>query len=356
MHLGWIGAVVFWALLGCQSKPKNEMPPEKASVREIIMSHVGDVADCYTATLKRNPKFTGKLVLEWEVNPIGDPKDITVIQSAAPKLDKCISEKLANWAFSPPPNNQVMRVRYPFVFSERSSVAPAPGETVVGNMRLQILDPIPPAVPSGKKCAVVEREYAQLCVRDDKSGECVLDDNQMSQLLRLFQDSSKLPMAYLADLDRMLKNASPSEGESKAIQGKLTEDCWTSIHVRMWNSVFHTFKSTAGHPQLAEAKDTMRQRVTELEVSTPTLVALQMDLTILERAEESGFLKISGQAKAELAHLRSQGKKLVKDFSKEDKTTTDPLKVVIGARRELKAVKPVRTRLRDWSKKYWKKF
>ncbi len=336
------------AISACKSKPK-ELPPEKEDVRSIIISHVGDVSDCYIAALKKNPKLAGKLVLEWEVNPIGDPKNIQVIQGVDAKMDKCIVKKLETWAFPPPPNNQIARVRYPFTFS------PATPKDPIGNMRLQVLDPLPPPVPLGKKCAVVETEYAQLCVRDEKTGECVLDDSQMLQILRLLQDSQKLPLAHLADLDKMLKNPQPTEAEVKAIQAKVSEDCWTPIHVRIWNSITHTFKSTAGHPRLNEAKEVMRQRVTEMEVPTPTLEALQMDLAIIERAEVMGFIKPTGTAKKELALIKGLGRKLAKDFSKEEKSPTDPLQIVVAVRKELKAVKPVRTQLKDWSKKHWKK-
>lgn len=333
-------------MVACKSKPK-ELPPEKEDVRSIIISHVGDVSDCYIAALKKNPNLAGKLVLEWEVNPIGDPKNVQVIQSLDAKMDKCIVKKLETWAFPLPPNNQVARIRYPFNFS------PLTPQDPIGPMKLQIEEPLPPVAPLGKKCSVVESEYAQLCVRDEKTGECVLDDRQMGQMLRLLQESQKLPLQYLADLDRMLKNPKPTEAEAKAIMAKLSEDCWSEIHTRIWNSIFHTFKSTAGHPRLTEAKEVMRQRVTEMDVPTPTLVGLQMDLMILDRAEANGFIKPSGAAKKELAGLKSAGKKLEKELVKSGET--DPVKIVVAVRKELKAVKAVRTQLKDWSKKNWKK-
>lgn len=348
-----LGRIVFLgtvaaAMAACQSKPKVEMPPEKEDIRTIISSHAGDVSECYVTALKKNPRLSGKLVLEWEVNPIGDPKNVQVIQAVDAKMDKCIIGKLQNWAFPPPQNNQLTRVRYPFNFS------PATPNDPVGVMKVQFVDASPPAVPSGKKCSVVEQEYAQLCVRDEKTGECVFDDTQMGQILRLIQDSQKLPLAYLADLDRLLKNPKPTESEGKAIMAKLNEDCWTSIHLRIWNSVLHTFKVTAGNPRVAEAKDVMRQRVTDMEVPTPTLQALDLDLTILEKGVETGFLKVAGDAKKELTALRSAQKKLAKDLASK-KSSAESSTVVTEARAELKAVKPLRARLKEWSKKFWKK-
>lgn len=344
-----LGLGLALSFAACTSGPKKELPPEKEDVRSIIMSHVGDVSDCYVTALKKNPKLAGKLVLQWEVNPIGDPKNIQVIQAVDPKMDKCIVGKLQSWAFPPPPGDQVPRIRYPFTFS------PATPQDPVGNMKVQFIDPLPPVAPVGKKCPVVESEYAQLCVRDEKTKECVLDDVQMTQMLRLLQDSAKLPVAYLADLDRMLKNPKPTDAETKTIQAKLTEDCWSSIHERMWKSILHTFSVTAGHPRLTEAKEVMRQRVTEMEIPTPTYAGLQSDLVILEEAEKSGFLKISGAAKKELTSVRAKAKKLSQEFGGGSAIENEPAKLIVAARKELKSVKPVRIELRNWSKKFWKK-
>lgn len=331
----------------CKSGAKKALPREKEDVRSIIMSHVGDVSDCYVAALKKNPSLAGKLILEWEVNPIGDPKNIQVIQAVDPKMDKCIVGKLQRWAFPPPPGNQVPRIRYPFNFSPATPLDP------VGNMKVQFLDPLPPVSPIGKKCPVIESEYAQLCVRDEKTKECVLDDSQMSQILRLIQDSPKLPPAFMEDLEKMTKNTKPTEAEAKAVEAKLAEDCWTSIHERIWKSVFHSFKVTAGHPRLDEAKEVLRQRLIDLEAPTPTYPALRTDLAVLEQAEAAGLLKFSKKAKKDLVFLRARAKKLGNNSSGDDK---EPVKRVAAARKELSAVRSLRLQLKDWSKKYWKKF
>lgn len=338
---------VGFAISACKSGSKKTLPREKEDVRSIIMSRVGDVSDCYVAALKKNPNLAGKLILEWEVNPIGDPKNVQVIQAVDPKLDKCIVAKLQHWAFPPPPGNQVPRIRYPFNFSPATPLDP------VGNMKVQFVDPLPPPSPVGKKCPVIESEYAQLCVRDDKTKECVLDESQMGQILRLIQDSPKLPLAFVDDLETMTKNVKPTEAEAKAVEARLAEDCWTSIHERIWKSVLHSFKVTAGHPRLSEAKEVMRQRVTDLEVPTPTFAALLTDLSILDQAESAGFIKIPKKAKKDLVFLRAQAKKQGSGISSADK---DPAKRIAAARKEIKSVRSLRMRLKDWSKKYWKKF
>lgn len=343
-------------LTACVTKPKSELPTEKERVQDAVASHVGDVSDCYTASLKKNPKLTGKLVLEWDINPIGDAKDIKVVQSVEKKLDQCIVSKVGAWAFAPPPDGKIAKVRYPFVFAPSDPVADVKGKTYE-----TVATPKP---DNFKKCPQIESEYAQLCVRDADSGECVLEPKQMSEMLQLMRASPQLDLSYLADLDKMLKNPKPSAAEISAIFAKLNEDCWTEIHSRMWTSIFHTFRTVPTHSRRAEAKEVLGNRTTSQMVHSPTLLALSQDLSILNRAVENQFIKPGPMAKKDLDYMTSRAKNLrktlnaewgVKDGDTAPLTATDPAKVVPLIRKELKSVKPLRAQLKDWSRKFWKK-
>ena len=366
MPLRFLGiGMLLLGLAGCTTPRKTgELPPEKESVLQAVNSHVGDVSDCYTAALKKNPKLNGKLILEWEINPIGDAKDVKVIQSVEPKLDQCISKRLMNWAFSPPPENKIARVRYPFVF--------APVVDPVDSVKTKTMETVAVAPPSlSKMCPQIESEYAALCVRDENSGECVLDEKQMGEMLQIMRSSPKFQLSYLAEVDKMLKNPKPTQAEAEAIIAKLAEDCWTAIHVRMWNSIFHTFKNIPTHSRVAEAKEVLGERTTGLDVHSPTLLALSQDQVILERAIESGFIKPKPAAKKNMTLIRFRTKSLVKLINNDwhggkpptadqlmpvPPVATDPVKVITLIRKELKAVKPIRAQLKEWSKKNWKKF
>ena len=328
---------------GCSTATKVELPPEKDAVLQAVNSHVGDVSDCYTAALKKNPKLSGKLILEWEINPIGDAKNVKVIQSVEPKLDQCIAKKLVNWAFTPPPDNKIAKVRYPFVF--------APVVDPIAKLKTKTMETVATPPPATfKRCSQIEAEYAALCVREEESGECILDEKQMGELLNLLRSSPKLPMAYLADIDKMLKNPKPSTQEGQTIIGKLAEDCWTTIHMGIWKSILHTFKNVPTHSRQAEAKEVLGERTTGLEVHSPTLLALNQDLAILDKAVESGFIKLSAGAKKDFNYIHVLAKKVPGATE-----TSDTAKLVAMIRKELKAVKPVRTSLKEWSKKNWKK-
>src|SRR5262245_18730210 len=104
MLRAWVLGILVAGLAGCASKKKTELPPEKESVQDAVASHVGDVSDGYTMALKKSPRLSGKLILEWEINPIGDAKNIKVVQPLDPKvLDPCIMKKVETWAFTAPP-------------------------------------------------------------------------------------------------------------------------------------------------------------------------------------------------------------------------------------------------------------
>lgn len=339
------GLLLAGLLCACAGKPKTELPPEKESVQDAVASHVGDVSDCYTAALKRNSKLAGKLILEWEINPIGDPKNIKVVQSLEPKLDQCISKKLEGWAFDPPPDDKIAKVRYPFVF--------APVQDPLAGVKTKQFETVATPPPTNfKKCPQIENEYAGLCVRDENTGECLLDEKQTGEMLQLLRASPKFELQYLAEIDRMLKNPKPTPEEAKAIVATLREDCWTEIHTRMWSSMFHTFKNVPTHSRRAEAKEVLGTRTTGLQVHSPTRLALAQDIAILEKAMEAGFIVPGPVAKKEFNNIKNSLKKV----KEETFSAADSQNLVKVARKELKAVKPIRAQLKDWSKRHWKKF
>jgi hypothetical protein len=199
----------------------------------------------------------------------------------------------------------------------------------------------------------VEVEYAQLCARDEKTGECSLEDRKFLELLRLIQDSPRLTLGYLAELDRLLKNPKPSELEAAAIHAKLGEDCWTAIHQRMWDTVFFNLKGKPEHPQKPTAFAVLKERAT-VEVADPTVRGLKLDIAILQKAMDSSLVSGKNVPKKELASLKDSVEKLDKSLAKErsvGKGTLESSKMVLLVRKELKSVKPLRQKLKDWTKK-----
>ncbi len=336
-------------LVGCGSRQKDtKLPPEKEGVHGVISRRVGDVVDCYQAASKKNPELAGKLVLEWEINPIGDALNPKVIQSVNRELDDCMIKKVSRWAFPPPPDGKVVRVRYPFVF------APPPKPE-------DVKAPSPEHV---KVCEGLERSYAELCVRDE-SGQCAFNETQLKQILGVLQTSPRLPSGYVADLNRWLKKKKMTEAEIKGVLAKLGDDCWSLIHLRIWDSIFHTMRTVGLGARTAETKRVLRERTVGLPMPNPTLLGISVDLAILNKAAEVGLIQPKGQAKKDLVFLKNRAKNLrmalYKDWSGGKKPEADEFappepanlsKVPDLLRKELKMVKTMRGQLREWDRKF----
>lgn len=92
--------------------------PVKDEIRNVIKSNIKDVRGCYEKALDRNLKVQGKLVAEWRINGDGTVTDAVEKQSTLndPEMVKCILGKIGTWKFSPPPEDQIQVISYPFVF------------------------------------------------------------------------------------------------------------------------------------------------------------------------------------------------------------------------------------------------
>lgn len=90
----------------------------KEEVGAVIHAHMSEVRYCHEASLVRNPKLEGKLMLAFKINARG------VVQTAAvqssnlsdSKLDQCIVQRLKTWQFPEPKGGVTVSVTYPFLF------------------------------------------------------------------------------------------------------------------------------------------------------------------------------------------------------------------------------------------------
>ncbi|MGE4130815.1 MAG: AgmX/PglI C-terminal domain-containing protein [Bdellovibrionales bacterium] len=346
--------------------PKNEMTEEKDEIHEVIKAHAIEVSDCYVPAVRKNPKLKGKLVLEWLVGDGGDVKKVKTISGVEPTLDQCIKEKSVLWQFPPPPQGQLTKVRYPFIFEpkkepKKQAALPLKAAAAAGpgipekKSEAKTEAPKPSAVPSGKLCPQIEKEYAELCVREENSGECQLSEDQLKGILRLLQDSAQLPGPYMTELEPLLKPVKPTAAEAGALAAHLNMDCWTEIHSRIWKSIIYTFSKTPEHPMKADAKLVARQRLVDLDVPNPTSMALLSDTETLDQLIKAKVLDVGGQARKDFKFILSRAKSL----SKSGKTSwqkADPSAITKVARKEVKDVTALRAKMKAWAKRFWKRF
>ena len=128
--LSWklpVGLVFFAcaALLNCQTvaPPKEQTPLEKKqssesgeSVRRVIREHQIDIRHCF-ATGVGSRKIEGTLLVEWEFNAEGRVTRTKVLQPFLANVDECVVEEIKTWKFTGKFPQPIVRVQFPFVFS-----------------------------------------------------------------------------------------------------------------------------------------------------------------------------------------------------------------------------------------------
>ena len=94
---------------------------DKATVRRVIQSHIGQIKWCYQKELQKNPDLGGKVVLSFLIAANGSTVNpgVSVNTMATPAVGQCIAQKASRWTFPSPRNGGVVKVSYPFLFKAK---------------------------------------------------------------------------------------------------------------------------------------------------------------------------------------------------------------------------------------------
>jgi Ca-activated chloride channel family protein len=127
-------SVLIFLAAGCASQPPDITPGiNKEEVRRTVRNHIEEVSTCYQATLERNSKIEGKLVVQWQINKEGKATNFAPVKESSTitdaRLIQCINDAFATWQFPVPPDNTLAEIRYPFSFRPKNpETRPAPTE------------------------------------------------------------------------------------------------------------------------------------------------------------------------------------------------------------------------------------
>lgn len=90
----------------------------KAQVRAVVERHIGEIQWCFENQLKTEPNLSGRVVLEWIVEPSGDVASVVASESSMPSdpAVTCMTRKATAWKF-PEPSGGSATVSFPFVFN-----------------------------------------------------------------------------------------------------------------------------------------------------------------------------------------------------------------------------------------------
>jgi len=91
----------------------------REAVLKVVTAHLDEVRDCYERELIHNPGLSGKILLEWLIQPDGTVRYAKIKFNnigRSTNLHNCIPSQVQTWKFPKPKSNQEVVVTFPFVF------------------------------------------------------------------------------------------------------------------------------------------------------------------------------------------------------------------------------------------------
>jgi len=148
------GSLTFAAALVAAPARADEKPVSDQEVRSVVDGHVGDLKAC----MKDHGAATGKVVVEFSIQPDGKPSGTKVGQSSSnTALDRCIADRFSKWTFPKPRGGKAWLTAYPIIFS-------VPKEAPKGKLtEAEIVTTITSKLDEVKKClAAAVKENAEV--------------------------------------------------------------------------------------------------------------------------------------------------------------------------------------------------
>ena len=90
-------------------------------IGSVVKREMGGIKYCYEKGLKKNPKLSGKIVIEFLIGVNGSVRSSRVVFSSmgAPSVERCIARRVTRFRF-PKPKKGSVKVNYPFIFTSGS--------------------------------------------------------------------------------------------------------------------------------------------------------------------------------------------------------------------------------------------
>ena len=120
--------IIVFLMMSCTIGPppkKHITSTDKEAIRKVVKENVKELRVCYERLAQRDPKESGRIDLNWTIQPSGLVENVKVVKSQIKDEDtlECMIASLATWEFPKPLKGVVLDVNYPFVFvrSEKKS-------------------------------------------------------------------------------------------------------------------------------------------------------------------------------------------------------------------------------------------
>lgn len=91
---------------------------DRAQIAAVVNKHIQEIRHCYEKNLINDPSLSGKIQVEWTINPNGTVAAVKTKFSSLKGGDVtgCIAGRIRTWQFPRPKGNGYVIVNYPFMF------------------------------------------------------------------------------------------------------------------------------------------------------------------------------------------------------------------------------------------------
>jgi len=114
-----LGSIPCAAALPSGQRQTSEIPPyERNQVKNTLLRDVANpLQECFKKwSLKEKGFSTGKLFLDWEIQPSGSVKSVRVIHSGLKGMNACATGLISKTKFPAPPDGKPYYVGHSFFF------------------------------------------------------------------------------------------------------------------------------------------------------------------------------------------------------------------------------------------------
>lgn len=91
---------------------------DQSVVKDVVMSYMPAIKNCYNQELKKDPALAGKVVIRFTVGPKGTITQAVVASSTLKnkEVEGCMLKEVKSWIFPEPRRGESVDISFPFVF------------------------------------------------------------------------------------------------------------------------------------------------------------------------------------------------------------------------------------------------
>lgn len=91
---------------------------DREGIRRVILANQREIKACYDRGLGAGVDIHGKVVLSWDIDERGTPRNARIRESSLVHagVERCLTSLVGQWRFPPAPAGQIAEVSFPFIF------------------------------------------------------------------------------------------------------------------------------------------------------------------------------------------------------------------------------------------------